>query len=70
MKRLKKKEKSPAKKTKNVSVRIPIDLYGEYKKAKEKAEELNLKVSLSAIIRNGVIEYIEKIKYFKNRGKK
>ena len=65
MKKLKKKEKSPAKKTKNVSVRIPIELYEKYKEAKEKAEEFNLKVSLSAIIRNGVIEYIEKIKNFK-----
>ena len=65
MKKLKKKEKSPAKKTKNVSVRIPIDLYEEYQAAREKAEEFNLKVSLSAIIRNGVIEYIEKIKNFK-----
>ncbi|MCL4546932.1 MAG: hypothetical protein M1576_04250 [Deltaproteobacteria bacterium] len=65
MKKLKKKEKSPAKRTKNVSVRIPIELYEKYKEAKEKAEELNLNVSLSAIIRNGVIEYIEKIKNFK-----
>ena len=65
MKKLKKKEKSPAKKTKNVSVRIPIDLYEKYQEAKEKAKEFNLNVSLSAIIRNSVYEYIEKIKNFK-----
>ncbi|RZV40193.1 MAG: hypothetical protein EVJ48_01500 [Candidatus Acidulodesulfobacterium acidiphilum] len=70
MKKLKKSEKSPAKKTKNVSVRIPIDLYEKYQEAKEKAKEFNLNVSLSAIIRNSVQEYIEKIKNFKNRGKK
>ena len=70
MKKLKKNEKSPAKKTKNVSVRIPIDLYEKYQEAKEKAKEFNLNVSLSAIIRNSVQEYIEKIKNFKNRGKK
>ena len=70
MKKLKKKEKSPAKKTKNVSVRIPIDLFEKYQEAKEKAKEFNLNVSLSAIIRNSVYEYIEKIKNFKNRGKK
>ncbi len=65
MKKLKKNEKSPAKKTKNVSVRIPVDLYAEYKEAKEKAEEFNLKVSLSSIIKNSVINYIEKIKNYK-----
>jgi len=70
LKKLKKNEKSPAKKTKNVSVRIPIDLYEKYQEAKEKAKEFNLNVSLSAIIRNSVQEYIEKIKNFKNRGKK
>ena len=65
MKKLKKNEKSPAKRTKNVSVRIPIDLYEKYQEAKEKAIEFNLNVSLSAIIRNSVQEYIEKIKNFK-----
>ena len=70
MKKSKKNEKSPAKKTKNVSVRIPIDLFEKYQEAKEKAKEFNLNVSLSAIIRNSVYEYIEKIKNFKGRGKK
>jgi hypothetical protein len=65
LKKLKKNEKSPAKRTKNVSVRIPIDLYEKYQEAKEKAIEFNLNVSLSAIIRNSVQEYIEKIKNFK-----
>ena len=69
MKKLKKKEKSPVKKTKNVSVRIPIDLYEEYQAAREKAEEFNLKVSLSAIIRNSVEEYIERIKNFSGNRK-
>jgi hypothetical protein len=50
-------------------VRIPIDLYEEYQAAREKAEEFNLKVSLSAIIRNSVEEYIERIKNFSGNRK-
>ena len=63
----KKKEKLIKPKNKNVSVRIPIELYEEYQKAKVKAEEFSVKVSLSAIIRNGVEEYIEKIRTAEKR---
>ena len=63
----KKKEKLIKPKNKNVSVRIPIELYEEYQDARAKAEEFSVKVSLSAIIRNGVEEYIEKIRAAEGR---
>ena len=63
MKRLKKRgNKLKIEKTdKNVSVRVPIGLYDEYLEAKEKAEGFKIRISLSAIIRNSIEEYIEKV---------
>lgn len=65
---MQKKKKQKIKKiNKNVSVRIPIELYEEYHEAREKASEFNVTISLSAIIRNGVEEYIEKIRNAEKR---
>ena len=63
MKRLKKRgNKLKIEKTdKNVSVRVPIGLYDEYLEAKEKAKGFKIRISLSAIIRNSIEEYIEKV---------
>ncbi|MHB1696591.1 MAG: hypothetical protein ACYCSQ_00570 [bacterium] len=55
---------------KNVSVRVSPELYDEYKEAKEIAENLGLNISLSIILRNGIAEYIEKIRAAEKRIKK
>jgi hypothetical protein len=47
-------------------VRLSIDLYNEYQEAKEIAFNNNINLSLSAIIRNSVEEYIEKVRKIKN----
>jgi hypothetical protein len=65
-KKLKAKPRQIVKKDKNVSVRLSIDLYNEYQEAKEIAFNNNINLSLSAIIRNSVEEYIEKVRKIKN----
>ncbi|MHB1680933.1 MAG: hypothetical protein ACYCTB_10585 [bacterium] len=60
------KSKKIVKKDKNVSVRLSIDLFNEYQEAKEIALNNNINLSLSAIIRNSVEEYIEKVRKIKS----
>ncbi len=50
------------KKDKNVSVRIPIPLFEQYRQARGKAKKLGIKLNMSDTIRTGVEEYIEKIR--------